>query len=85
MVITEPGKVTDRITLLGSLESCVYIVDGGDECMLLGGGLSYIVPGLLRQIRHGVLPIVAEPAVKVAPIGHLPGAPHRVVPRPGTK
>lgn len=52
MVITEPGKVTDRIILLGSLESCVYIVDGGGECMVLGGGLSYIVPGLLRQIRN---------------------------------
>jgi glyoxylase-like metal-dependent hydrolase (beta-lactamase superfamily II) len=51
MVISEPGKVTERVTLLGSLESCVYIVDGGKESMLLGGGLSYIVPGLLRQMK----------------------------------
>lgn len=52
MVITEPGRVTDRITLLGSLESCVYIVDGGSESMMLGGGLCYIVPGMLRQIKN---------------------------------
>ncbi|MBN2123905.1 MAG: MBL fold metallo-hydrolase [Deltaproteobacteria bacterium] len=52
MVITDPGKVTERVTLLGSLESCVYLVDGGEESVLLGGGLSYIVPGLLRQIGN---------------------------------
>ena len=37
MIITEPGKVSDTITLLGRPESCVSLVDGGNELALLGG------------------------------------------------
>ncbi len=50
MVITEPGKVTDRITFLGSVDCCVYAVDGGEEAILIGGGMVYVAPDLLRQI-----------------------------------
>ncbi|WDP90980.1 MAG: MBL fold metallo-hydrolase [Desulfobacter sp.] len=50
MRIEQPGPVTPRITLLGRNESCVYLVDGGDEYALLGGGMTYIVPDILRQI-----------------------------------
>ena len=31
MIITKPGKVTDRILLLGVKESSVYILKGEDE------------------------------------------------------
>ena len=55
MVITDPGKVTDRITLLGRVENCVYTVDGGDEGILIGGAMAYVAPDLLQQIdRFGI-------------------------------
>ena len=39
MIIDQPGKVTETITLLGKPENCVYLVDGGDAYAILGGGL----------------------------------------------
>ncbi len=50
-MITEPCKITNRITFLGRFESCVYMVDGGEENVLIGGGMSYIVPDVLQQLR----------------------------------
>ncbi len=50
MRIEYPGPVTANITLLGRNESCVYLVDGGDEYALLGGGMTYIVPDILSQV-----------------------------------
>ncbi|MCP4623989.1 MAG: MBL fold metallo-hydrolase [bacterium] len=50
-MITEPCKITDRITFLGKFDSCVYLVDGGDESILIGGGLSYLVPDILEQFK----------------------------------
>jgi len=50
MVVQEPGKVTERITLLGLRESCVYLLDGGVEFALLGGGMVTAVPAVLEQI-----------------------------------
>jgi glyoxylase-like metal-dependent hydrolase (beta-lactamase superfamily II) len=50
MVITEPGRITDRITFLGSFNCCVYLLDGGEEAMLIGGGMAYVAPELMRQI-----------------------------------
>ena len=52
MHITQPGPVTDRITLLGREESCIYLVDGGDELALLGGSMAYVAPDILAQIRE---------------------------------
>lgn len=51
MRIEEPGKVSDRITLLGRNESCVYLVDGRDEYAILGGGMTYILPDVIAQIK----------------------------------
>ncbi|MCG8636579.1 MAG: MBL fold metallo-hydrolase [Desulfobacterales bacterium] len=50
MRVDQPGPVTDRITLLGRNESCVYLVDGGEEFAILGGGMTYIVPDIITQI-----------------------------------
>ena len=50
-MITEPGKITERITFLGRFDSCVYVVDGGDESALIGGGLSCLVPDILGQLK----------------------------------
>ncbi|MCG8685010.1 MAG: MBL fold metallo-hydrolase [Desulfobacterales bacterium] len=57
MRIDQPGPVNDRITLLGRNESCVYLLDGKDEYALLGGGMAYIVPDILKQVEDlGVPP-----------------------------
>jgi glyoxylase-like metal-dependent hydrolase (beta-lactamase superfamily II) len=48
---TEPGRISERITFLGRFESCVFVVDGGMESVLIGGGLSYIVPDVVEQLR----------------------------------
>jgi glyoxylase-like metal-dependent hydrolase (beta-lactamase superfamily II) len=51
MIITQPGRVSKRIQLLGRYESCVYLLQGREESWLLGGGMAYIVPELLEQIE----------------------------------
>ena len=50
-MITAPGRITERITLLGSSEVCLYHVDGAGEAALIGGGMAYLAPSLLPQIE----------------------------------
>ncbi len=52
MVIDTPGPISSRITLLGRQESCVYHVDGLSESVLIGGGMTYIVPDILDQMAQ---------------------------------
>jgi glyoxylase-like metal-dependent hydrolase (beta-lactamase superfamily II) len=52
VIIDRPGKVTDRILLLGRKESCVYILKGEEEYALLGGGTAYIVPEVVEQLKE---------------------------------
>jgi 2-aminobenzoylacetyl-CoA thioesterase len=52
MNVTEPGWVTERVALLGRLESCVQLVDGGGELALVGGAMSYVVPDVLEQLER---------------------------------
>ena len=52
MVVEEPGKVTDRIMLLGRKESCAYILKGESEYALIGGGMAYIVPDMIEQLKE---------------------------------
>lgn len=49
--IDKPGKVTERILFLGRRESCVYLLRGKNEYALIGGGMAYIVPEILDQLR----------------------------------
>lgn len=51
MVITEPGRITEHITFLGRVESCIYLVDGGEESVIIGGGMAYMVPDVVEQIE----------------------------------
>ena len=51
MHVEKPGPVTDRITLLGRRESCVYLLDGQDEAVILGGGMTCVAPDLFSQIQ----------------------------------
>ncbi|MBW2087041.1 MAG: MBL fold metallo-hydrolase, partial [Deltaproteobacteria bacterium] len=52
MRITEPGRVTDRIFFLGRTESCIYLVDGGEENALIGGGMVYAAFEIPKQIQN---------------------------------
>jgi glyoxylase-like metal-dependent hydrolase (beta-lactamase superfamily II) len=49
MWIKKPDKVTKYIEYLGAEDMCVYLLKGR-EYMLIEGGMSYIVPTLLRQL-----------------------------------
>ena len=51
MIIDKPGIVTDRILLLGRKESCVYLFKGTGEYVMLGGGMTYIIPDVIKQIK----------------------------------
>ncbi|MCU0596317.1 MAG: MBL fold metallo-hydrolase [Desulfobacterota bacterium] len=50
-MIRTPGKVTERITLLGAPELCLYHVDGGGESVLIGGGMAHLAPQILPQVE----------------------------------
>ncbi len=52
MRIRKPGKVRDGIWCLGREESGVYLIEGKDSSMLVNGGMSYIVPDILRQLEE---------------------------------
>jgi len=51
MRITDPRRITDKIEYLGDKEMCVYLLKGREH-MLIEGGMSYIVPTLLRQFKE---------------------------------
>jgi len=48
---TETGNVTERILLLGTRESCLYLVDGGQGSIVVGGGMAYIAPDVVNQLQ----------------------------------
>jgi len=47
----QAGPITERITLLGRHESCVYWIEDQGQAVLMGGGMTYIIPDLLHQIE----------------------------------
>lgn len=51
MILQDPGKVTDRITMLGRRESALYHLDGKSEAVLLGGGMVHVLPDVLGQLE----------------------------------
>ncbi len=50
MVFDSPGKITDRIWLVGRREICAYIVGGEGDYALLGGGMAYVGPDVPAQL-----------------------------------
>lgn len=52
MIKIEPGPITERITQLGRTESCVHVVDGGEQCAFIGGGMTYVLPEILDQVER---------------------------------
>ena len=51
MRIKQPGKIVEDLWFLGCEESCVYLLQGERESMIISGGMSYLVPYLLRQFE----------------------------------
>lgn len=52
MRIRKPGKVNERIWFLGREESGVYLLEGDEGSMMVSGGMSYIVPDILQQLKE---------------------------------
>ncbi len=51
MRVRKPGKVRDHLWYLGHEESGVYLLEGRNESMVISGGMTYIVPAVIRQIE----------------------------------
>jgi 2-aminobenzoylacetyl-CoA thioesterase len=47
----KPGKICDSLWYLGHPETGVYLLEGRNESIIISGGMSYIVPALMDQIR----------------------------------
>lgn len=52
MRIREAGKITDGLWCLGRKESCIYLLEGDKESMIVSGGMSYLAPTLLEQFKE---------------------------------
>jgi glyoxylase-like metal-dependent hydrolase (beta-lactamase superfamily II) len=52
MRIRTPGKVSNNLWYLGGKESGIYLLEGRDTSMIISGGISYIVPDILRQFEE---------------------------------
>jgi glyoxylase-like metal-dependent hydrolase (beta-lactamase superfamily II) len=51
MRIRQPGKIREKLWFLGREESCVYVLEGTKDSMIVSGGISYLVPDLLQQFE----------------------------------
>lgn len=51
MRIREPGKIAEGLYLFGLEESCIYLLEGRNESIIINGGLNYTVPALLDQFK----------------------------------
>jgi glyoxylase-like metal-dependent hydrolase (beta-lactamase superfamily II) len=52
MRIRKPGKIGEHLWYLGCEESGVYLLEGQGESMIISGGMSYILPDVLKQMRE---------------------------------
>ncbi len=52
MRISKPGKVRQGLWCLGRKESCIDLLEGRDESLLISGGMSYIVPEVIHQFKE---------------------------------
>lgn len=50
MRIKKAGRIDEGLWLLGTEESCVYLLEGSRSSVLISAGLSYILPDFFRQI-----------------------------------
>jgi 2-aminobenzoylacetyl-CoA thioesterase len=52
MRFRKPGKILDNLWYLGAEESGIYALRGDRGTALISGGMSYILPGVLSQMRE---------------------------------
>ncbi len=50
MRLRTPGKICEGLWYLGVEESGIYLLEGRDSAMLISGGMSYILPDVIRQL-----------------------------------
>ena len=62
MRFREAGKITDHLWYLGREESGTYYLEGRDGAILINGGLSYILPDVLAQMKEGDKVILNPPS-----------------------
>lgn len=48
----KPGRICDGLWYLGHAESGIYLLEGGNESMIISGGMSYIVPAVMSQLQE---------------------------------
>lgn len=51
MRIRRPGRIHEKLWFLGDADACIYLLEGKNGSILINGGMSFVVPGLLRQLR----------------------------------
>ena len=51
MRIRKAGKITDNLWHLGREESGIYVLEGQDSSIIINGGISFILPDVLQQMR----------------------------------
>lgn len=51
MRFRKAGKITDNLWYLGREESGIYVLEGKDGSIMINGGLSYILPDVLDQMK----------------------------------
>lgn len=51
MRIREAGKITDNLWYLGRMESGIYVLEGQDSSIIINGGISFILPDVLTQMK----------------------------------
>jgi len=49
--ISKPGKIRDNLWYLGHKESGIYLLEGRDGSMVISGGMSYIAPAVIHQLK----------------------------------
>jgi glyoxylase-like metal-dependent hydrolase (beta-lactamase superfamily II) len=52
MRIRKAGKITEHLWRLGTEESCVYLLEGNKSSVIISGGMNYIIPEMMRQIKE---------------------------------
>lgn len=52
MRIRQPGMINERLWMFGRQESTVYLLRGDKGSMIISGGMSYIVPDILKQFEE---------------------------------
>lgn len=64
MRIRQAGRIDDGLWLLGTQESCVYLLEGSKTSVLISAGMPYILPDLFRQMASwGMTPEKIEQIV----------------------